>query len=522
MGEADSTNRFGPVTVTSRDSRYPDLVRGLNQRWVGKPEAVHLVSTTAQVVDVVAQAVRDGKRLSVHSGGHCFEDFVFNPSVQVVVDLAEFNEVYFDRARNAFAVEAGARLLDVYEKLYRLWGVTLPAGVCYTVGAGGHVSGGGFGFLSRQYGLSVDHLYAVEVVVVDAEGTVRAVVATRERSDPNRDLWWAHTGGGGGNFGVVTRYWFRSPGAAGTNPATLLPRPPADVLVTAISWPWEEMTEERFSTLVRNYADWHVANGAPGTPYASLFAMLILSHRSNGQIALIAQLDATIPDATRRFDDFIAAVTRDVGVDHGAVTTRHGEFGPMPELVTPRRLPWLQATRMFGTTSGTLNDPTLRIDYKSAYLRRSIPQHQIGVLYKYLTSPNIDNPTAAVQLHSFGGQINATGSAATASAHRDSVYKLIYFLQWVDPSDDEKSLRWLRDFYQEVYADTGGVPVPNAVTDGCFINYPDIDLNDPRFNTSSVPWHTLYYKDNYPRLQRIKARWDPRDTFRHGQSIRLP
>lgn len=515
-------SRVKAIEVTPADRRYPDVVRGLNQRWVGNPEAVFFVSTTAQVVDVVQQAVRAGKRISVRSGGHCFEDFVYNPSVQVVVDMSELNEVYFDRARNAFTVEAGARLLDVYEKLYRLWGITLPAGVCYTVGAGGHVSGGGFGFLSRRHGLSIDHLYAVEVVVVDADGTARAVVATRESSDPHHDLWWAHTGGGGGNFGVVTRYWFRSPGAIGTDPAELLPTPPAEVLVTAISWPWQEMTENRFTTLVKNYADWHVANGAPGTPYESLFAILILSHRSNGQLAMIAQMDATVPDATRLFDDFIAAVTRGVDVQCGAVTTRHGEFGPMPELAITRRLPWLQATRRFGTTDGTLNDPSLRIDYKSAYLRRTMPPHQIGVLYKYLTSPEIDNPTAAVQLHSYGGQINATDPAATATAHRDSVFKLIYFLQWADPSDDEKSLRWLRQFYQEVYADTGGVPVPNAVTDGCFINYPDIDLSDPRFNTSSVSWQTLYYKDNYPLLQRIKARWDPRDTFRHGQSIRLP
>lgn len=129
-GSAAAESHFRTVEVTPADRRYPDLVRGLNQRWVGNPEAVYLVSTTPQVVDVVQRAVRMGERISVHSGGHCFEDFVFNPSVQVVVDMSEFNEVYFDRARNAFAVEAGARLLDVYEKLYRLWGITLPAGVC--------------------------------------------------------------------------------------------------------------------------------------------------------------------------------------------------------------------------------------------------------------------------------------------------------------------------------------------------------------------------------------------------------
>ena len=91
--------------------------------------------------------------------------------------------------------------------------MTIPAGESPDLGVGGHVLGGAFGFLCRQHGLAADHLYGVEVVVVDETGTARSVVATREPSDPNRELWWAHTGGGGGNFGIVTRYWFRSPGA---------------------------------------------------------------------------------------------------------------------------------------------------------------------------------------------------------------------------------------------------------------------------------------------------------------------
>jgi hypothetical protein len=65
------------------------------------------------------------------------------------------------------------------------------------------------------------------------------------------------------------------------------------------------------------------------------------------------------------------------------------------------------------------------------------------------------------------------------------------------------------------------VPVPGAAYDGAFINHPDVDLTDPGLNTSGVPWHTLYYKENYPPLQRIKARWDPRDLFRHALSIRM-
>ncbi|MQS09275.1 FAD-binding oxidoreductase, partial [Streptomyces alkaliphilus] len=130
------------VTITPGDARYPDLVRGWNQRYVGRPEAVYVPRSTDGVAIAVRQAVRAGKRLTVRSGGHCWEDFVFNPEVQAVIDMSAMREVDFDPPMNAFMVQPGAQLLDVYERLYRIWGVTVPAGMCFQVGAGGHVSGG--------------------------------------------------------------------------------------------------------------------------------------------------------------------------------------------------------------------------------------------------------------------------------------------------------------------------------------------------------------------------------------------
>jgi aclacinomycin oxidase len=119
--------------------------------------------------------------------------------------------VYYDASRNAVAIEAGVTVGEAFRALFEMWGVVIPLGEYPGIGMGGHVVGGAFGFLCRQLGLAADYLYAVEVVTVDERGRASSVVATRETSDPHRDLWWAHTGGGGGNFGVVTRYWFRSP-----------------------------------------------------------------------------------------------------------------------------------------------------------------------------------------------------------------------------------------------------------------------------------------------------------------------
>ncbi|GLY87321.1 BBE domain-containing protein [Actinoallomurus iriomotensis] len=66
------------------------------------------------------------------------------------------------------------------------------------------------------------------------------------------------------------------------------------------------------------------------------------------------------------------------------------------------------------------------------------------------------------------------------------------------------------------------MPVPGEVSDGSYVNYPDTDLADPAWNTSGVPAHELYYKDDYPRLQQVKARWDPRNVFRHALTVEPP
>src|SRR5207247_2503533 len=112
--------------------------------------------------------------------------------------------------------------------------------------------------------------------------------------------------------------------------------------------------------------------------------------------------------------------------------------------------------------------------------------------------------------------------ANTAFQHRDAAYKCLWAAPWSSPADDAVNLAWVRDTYAQVYAATGGVPVPNDSSDGAYLNYCDADLSDPAFNHSTTPWYTLYYKDAYPRLQQIKLKYDPRNFFRHRQSIQLP
>lgn len=523
---ASATGQSIPVepvtTILPGDARYQEMTVGHNTRWVGTPDTVKVVHDTAQVAAVVQEAVAAGKRIAVRGGGHCYADFVFNPGVKTLIDMTQMDEVYYDSSHNAFVVEAGATLLHAYQALYKGWGVALPGGLCYSVGIGGHIAGGGFGLLSRQYGITVDHLYAVEIVIVEADGTVRIKKATREATDPHRDLWWAHTGGGGGNFGVVTRYFFRSPGAFGSTPADQLMSPPKDVYLSAVSLPWADFDKDKFISLVRHYGDWHERNSTLDSPASALTSLLVMNHRSNGNIGIITQLDASVPNARQLIEDYLVEITSPTGVETAPLAEAVGEQGPLPEFFTPRKLPWLTSVRLLGTNNPALTNPTLRSANKSAYHRKGFTAAQAGSLYNHLTRTDFSNPVANVMLFGYGSKVNTVHADDTASAQRDSVFKALYATQWSTAADDAENTGWLREVYTEVYSTSGGYPVPNAATDGCYVNYPDADITDPAQNTSGVAWTTLYYKDHYPRLQQVKKRYDPMNVFRHAQSIALP
>ncbi|GGN33623.1 FAD-binding protein [Streptomyces fuscichromogenes] len=496
---------LGPVAIGTGDPRYADLVNGVNHRFTGTPEHIRVVGDAEQTVRAVQDAVDAGLRVAVRSGGHCLEDFVDGPDTRFLIDMSQMDTVYHDPVQGAFAVEPGIQLGALYRALYKGWNVTVPGGSCPTVAAGGHILGGGYGPLTRLHGCVVDYLHAVEVVVVDAAGTARRVVASRDDEGALGDLWWAHTGGGGGTFGVVTRYWLRARDApAGAAPGTLLPRPPATVLDSLVTWSWQDMTGDRFRRLMRNHAEWHERNSAPDSRYAGLFSVLGVMHSASGVIVMSTQTDATVPDAEALLQGYVDALAEGTG--------------PHPAHLVRRR-PWLRSM-----LQPTLPDTVtgMRSKGKAAYLLKGYDDEQLDVLHRALTDADHGHPGAGVLFMSYGGRVAEVPAHATATAQRGAVMKAFYVDLWQDPAEDARHLAWIRELYRDVYARTGGVPVPDGQSDGTYINYPDTDLADPEWNKSPVPWHALYYKDNYPRLQRAKAHWDPRDVFRHALSVRLP
>ena len=505
VGDVESKRHL--AEVNPGDPLYRDLqLRGYNRRFVGTPESVFIVGDTDQVVNAVDAVVATGKKLAVRSGGHCVEGFVDDPAVQCVIDLGRMDSVYYDHARRAFAVEAGATVGRVYQALDMSWGVTLPGASGNGVGMGGLVTGGGFGPMSRLHGHLSDHLYAVEAVVVDENGKAKAVTATREADDPHRDLWWAHAGGGGGNFGVATRFWFRSRDGQGDDPTLLLPKRPSGLTMTSVAWRWADLDEEKVTTLVNNYMRWCERNSSPESPAASVYGHLVLFRKEFGVVTLTGQVDPAQPHSSEALDAYLAEVT--ANLPNGMKTTQADA-------------PWLYTTLHAPEAADALGIPAtqLRSKVKGALLRSALDGSQIRTIVERLTSDDYGWRGATVVFVTWGGKMNALRPQDTAVAERDSVALFSVGTVWDNPEEDEMHLAWNRSLYRDVFAATGGVPVPDDRTGGCYINWPDPDLLEAEWNQSGVPWSELYYGGNYKKLQAAKARWDPHQVFDHVLAV---
>ncbi|WP_410604479.1 FAD-binding oxidoreductase [Amycolatopsis sp. lyj-90] len=181
------------------DSGYENAKRVFNPAFDGlKPAAI---AKCAKPEDVQAAIEAAARRVPIaaRSGGHSYAGYSV-PDGGLMIDLGGMSSV--DVQGEQVVIGAGAKLKDVYAALGGA-GRCLPAGSCPSVGIAGLTLGGGIGVLARKYGLTCDHLVSAQVVTAD--GKLRTASA-----DSEPELFWALRGGGGGNFGVVTSFTFRT------------------------------------------------------------------------------------------------------------------------------------------------------------------------------------------------------------------------------------------------------------------------------------------------------------------------
>ncbi len=514
-----------PTTVNRQDTRFPIASRGHNLRFpsasadtAGRVEYCENVEDAATALQKVIDA---GLRPTVRSSGHCYEDFIVNNPNGAILDVSMLNHVTSGpNGSGPFHVQPGSMLGNIYQEFYKRANVVLPGGTCFTVCAGGHVSGGGYGVLARLRGITVDWLSSVDILTVDANGKV---VPRRVDKTHDPELFRALRGGQGSNFGMITGFTFNE-----------LPPAPIEVMQAGISFDWATMTPDKFVNILITFGKYFEEHDQTKETWG-IFAAMGLNNISSGRFGI--GIEFTNPDGTVKdvsvLNDFmdhfqkckpIAEAPPDYGLQSGP-GRRGGNFQrPTPgdsvcygEHVMTRSS-WIESAT--GGGGGGIGGGS-RAKYKSAYMKKTFTEAEALALYKLLTDDRSRGLIVAVD--SYGGATNNPARIHdTAIPQRASVLKLQYQSYWQDEKDDEFRLKGIRDTYTAAYSTPVasqahlGTPFWNDHYEGCYMNYPDVDMAAHDF------WPQLFYGtgDLYPLLQRVKKTYDPHNIFHHTMSIR--
>jgi FAD/FMN-containing dehydrogenase len=412
---------------------------------------------TADVMAGVDHAREHGLPLAVRGGGHSIAG-LSSVADGVLLDLAPMRGVQVDPARRLAVVQGGALWGDV-DRETQAFGLVAPGGVVSDTGVGGLTLGGGYGWVRRKYGLSVDAL--VEAQVVCADGQVRTA-----SPDSNPDLFWAIRGGGG-NFGVVTSFTF-----------ALKPLGPT-VAFSATFYPLEEVAE-----ILRGWRSYTAQ--APDEVTSVV-------------VTITFPASPEMPEAVH---DRPVAIVGGVYVGEPAEGLR--EMAPLRELGDPL-FDMSGPTPFTHVQSGF--DPlfprnTLRAYWKSQYLDELSDRAIEVIADRALARPE---PLTLVNVFHMGGAIAAVDPQATAFSQRSAPYMASIDGMWTDPARDADNIAWVRSAWEAVSRfGTGGV----------YLNFTGLADELPSAGVDSA------YGRNLERLAEVKAAYDPDNLFRINNNIR--
>ncbi len=190
--------------VRPGDSGYEAARIGYNRLYCSQPEAIAFCADTHDVVNALSWARQNDIPVRIRSGRHCLEGWSAVDE-GLVIDVSQMKSAAIDVASRTATVGAGLNQMEAVTGLGKA-GFTAPTGTEGTVGLVGATLGGGFGLLTRTFGMASDNLVAAEIVVAPAGGGATTIAADEEN---NADLLWALRGAGNGNFGIVTSLTYK-------------------------------------------------------------------------------------------------------------------------------------------------------------------------------------------------------------------------------------------------------------------------------------------------------------------------
>lgn len=485
-----SSHPISSLIYAPQNSSYSTVlesyIRNLrfNTSTTRKPLLIVTATHVSHIQAAILCAKNQGIEMKVRSGGHDYEGLSYVSIVPFfIVDMFNLRSINVNMEEEMAWVEAGATLGEVYYTIAnksRTHG--FPAGVCPTVGAGGHFTGGGYGNLMRKYGLSVDNI--VDALIVDVNGRIL------DRKSMGEDLFWAIMGGGGSSFCAIVSYKIK------------LVRVPETVTVFRVS----RTLDQNLTDIVDQYQ--HVAPNLDHDIFLRLTLDVINSNKT----------EISTNRATFR--------CLFLGDSKKLISLLNASF-PLLGLQNSDclEMSWVESVLFYDdfpndTPLETLLDrqpsSVTYLKRKSDYVKEPIPRYGLEGLWKKM----VQLQTPQLTFNPYGGRMAEIPADATPFPHRaGNLFKLQYATNWNEGGSERA--KYYIDLTRKLH--TYMTPFVSKNPREAFLNYRDLDLGINHQGSKSYiegrRYGIEYFKDNFDRLVRIKTKVDPINFFRNEQSI---
>ncbi|KAL9649090.1 hypothetical protein ABK040_008467 [Willaertia magna] len=445
-----------------------------NQRVEQKfPSAIVYCNNYQDVINAIRyvneqRKLNNSYNFTIRSGKHSYESYSVTNN-GIVIDVSPLTFKKFNTLNDSvISITAGAgnRNFDMYKYLWYNGRYAFPSGTCPTVGISGFTLGGGMGFIARNYGLGIDNLLSVEMVL--GNGQLVQVNATNQYSD----LFWAIRGGGNGNFGVIVSLTYK-----------LIKAPP---FVTKFTLSWKNYNQifnaldiwQNFATTTdkRLTSQFTIYNGTYGVDGLFLGSEQELKNIISPLFQINSNYLTISMQTFSYFDGVLEYAQCKDEKDCDEQMLKH----PDP------------------------NQPIL-YKTKTSYAFKKLTKEAIEVFMKILTGPQpaTVGVFTCVQFDSYGGKISEVKSSETAFPHRNALFHAQYMMYYGKREDSQKVEDWMNNWYEKTQP---------YLSPFAYVNYCDSYLKDYEY---------AYYGENLSQLRKIKQKYDPNNLFRYEQSIKL-
>lgn len=452
-----------------------------------KPLVIVAAKDESHVQSTVICAQKHGFQIRTRSGGHDFEGLSYVSSFTpfVILDMSNLRSVDINVTDESAWVQSGATLGELYFNIAKKSNVYgFPAGVCPTVGIGGHLSGGGYGPLMRKYGLTVDNI--LDAKLVNVNGTIL------DRNSMGEDLFWAIRGGGGASFGVIVSWKIK-----------LVPVPTKVTVFNVI----RTLEQGAIDVLYR----WqHVAPKLPSEIFIRAMPQ-VKKNTTSGKLAMEVSFICHYLGHSKELRSLMNQRFPELGLQQkDCLEMSWGEstlFWDNQPIRTPIDV--------------LLNRPIGPPDFfkgKSDYVKEPIPKRAIESILELMLKAGLDK--VYMEWNPYGGRMSEISESETPFPHRAGNLFLIQYLGYWTEDDAETAHKYI-DLIRKLYQ--GMTPFVSKSPREAFLNYRDLELgvnvdNQSKVETARV-YGSMYFKDNFDRLVRVKTVVDPENFFKNEQSI---